>query len=426
MTRTAELAAINCTSCGAGLDVLGGGRVRVHICPYCGAELDAQDDYKVLRQYANMPRPDSPFRVGMTGALFDVDWTIIGTIGKTEAHLTWVEHQLYSPTHGYAWLVVDRGHMTFARRVRRTSTPPWMSEAWVESAEKPPGVRLNGDYYRYYETSDAEVTFLEGEFTWAPRKGDRGRTISSMSNDAMLDFSNTGLEREMYRSVYLDPQVTAAAFGLEEVDKPSGMHPLLPYQGGRNDRFMTRAAGFFALLCILALVGLATTGTKRTVFPEQVVPLLALPRSVTFDVADVERLVRVDLFGNPVNSWSFVEMEVIDPEEETLFETGRAMEYYNGRDSEGAWTEGRRDAQVRFRPTIPGTYTLVFHETEHERWISSGRPATQVRVTIDEGVRTSRWLLWLAMLFGISAIIPMARRWLHNARRWSGSDWNDD
>ncbi len=40
----ADVHKLNCTECGAGLDVLGGGRVKSHICSYCGAELDAQDD----------------------------------------------------------------------------------------------------------------------------------------------------------------------------------------------------------------------------------------------------------------------------------------------------------------------------------------------------------------------------------------------
>lgn len=426
MTRAAELTSINCQSCGAGLDVLGGGRVTVHVCSYCGAELNAQDDYKVLRTYANMKRPESPFRIGMSGELYGVTWTIIGTIGKTESVWNWVEHQLYSPTHGYAWLVVDRGHMTFSRRVRRTSTPPWMSERWVESAEEPPRVRLNGDSYKYYETSEAEVTFLEGEFTWAPRKGDRGKTISAMSDDAMLDYSVTGAEREMYRSVYLDAQATAAAFGIQEIDAPVGNHPLMPFKARKNDRFTMQFAMVFAVVSLVMLIGLALTGTKRTVLTEQVVPLVNLPISARFEVTDIDRLVQIDLFGNPVNAWSYVEMEVIDPEEETLFETGRSMEYYNGYDADGAWTEGRRDTQVRFRPTVSGTYTLTFHETEHERWRSSGSPATQVRLSVAEGVRTNRWLLALAVVFGVMAALPYGRRMLHRTRRWSGTDWSDD
>jgi hypothetical protein len=76
---------INCTSCGAGLSVLGGGRVRARVCEYCGAVLDAQHDFKVLATYRDMPRPSSPFRIGMEGEIDGVRWQVIGTLGRLES-----------------------------------------------------------------------------------------------------------------------------------------------------------------------------------------------------------------------------------------------------------------------------------------------------------------------------------------------------
>ena len=45
---TAKLRFINCTSCGASQNILGGGRVKVQVCPYCGSALDAQKDFRVI------------------------------------------------------------------------------------------------------------------------------------------------------------------------------------------------------------------------------------------------------------------------------------------------------------------------------------------------------------------------------------------
>ena len=61
---------INCTQCGAGLTVLGGGRVRTHVCSYCGAQLDVQDGFRVIAQFIDMERPKSPFDIGMEGELW--------------------------------------------------------------------------------------------------------------------------------------------------------------------------------------------------------------------------------------------------------------------------------------------------------------------------------------------------------------------
>ncbi len=71
MSAPDTLRSINCTSCGAGLSVLGGGRVAARGCEYCGALLDAQDNYKILEKYDKAPRPDSPISLGSLGELGD-------------------------------------------------------------------------------------------------------------------------------------------------------------------------------------------------------------------------------------------------------------------------------------------------------------------------------------------------------------------
>ena len=125
----AETLKLNCTQCGAGLDVLGGGRVKTHVCSYCGAELDAQDDYKVIQQFRDMKRPDTPFDLGMTGTLWGAEFTVIGTMAWAEYYAGkswhWVDHQIFSPTHGYAWLTVENGFVTFARKSREAFHARW-------------------------------------------------------------------------------------------------------------------------------------------------------------------------------------------------------------------------------------------------------------------------------------------------------------
>ena len=112
-TGETDVKRINCTQCGAGLNVLGGGRVRAHVCGYCGAEMDTQDNYKVLQQFKDMQRPSTPFEIGMEGEIDGVKMIIIGTIGKRESHFgrswNWVDHQVFSPTHGYGWLTWENG-----------------------------------------------------------------------------------------------------------------------------------------------------------------------------------------------------------------------------------------------------------------------------------------------------------------------------
>ncbi|MEC8014532.1 MAG: DUF4178 domain-containing protein, partial [Pseudomonadota bacterium] len=84
MSRAADLLAVNCTACGAGLDVLGGGRVIVHVCPYCGTALDAVEGYRALRKFNETPRPDTMLEIGQSGEIFGVRYTVIGLLQLEE------------------------------------------------------------------------------------------------------------------------------------------------------------------------------------------------------------------------------------------------------------------------------------------------------------------------------------------------------
>lgn len=438
MTRTGDLVSIDCTACGAGLDVLGGGRVVVHICPYCGTELDALDNYRTLRKLTEPKRLESPFwknpfRIGMSGQLFGVEHTIIGTLGMEERWdgrvWHWVEHQLYSPTHGYAWLSVENGHLVFSRRFRGSG---WMSTKSVETSEHRPIYRDRGTIYEYYETSSSQIIVAVGEFTWAPRLGETTTTVSAMAEDAMLDFSETGTEREIFRSVYLDRADVEEGFGISLGKSSRDIHPLQPFRRWVNFDFLRYSGYALALLCS-AIAWFFSILPGVSALPPTSVAVSELPLQIPFEVTETDRLARVRLTGNGVNSWSFVEMEVIGPDEEPLFETGRTVEYYVGRDSEGSWREGSNAASVRFIPSETGTYTLMLDVPEAAVWAdptdrSGARRAvaSSVTVSVEVGLSSGYWMVLLALGFALLAGYHDGRRWLHKTARWAGSDWTDE
>ena len=429
MTRKASLTAINCTACGAGLDVLGGGRVIRHICAYCGSELDAQDDYKVLRQFADMPRPDSPFAIGMQGRLYGVDWTIIGTLGLREDHAgqtwTWVEHQMFSPTHGYAWLVVEEGHTSFSRRQRHSPKPAFMGVGWVESAEQPPTVRLHGQTFRYFQTTESRITFAEGEFTWPPRIGETVTTVSALSERHMLDFTLSGTEREIYRSAFLRADETCAAFGLPaDALSPRGVHPLQPYERGPNAGFIKWTALTGALVALVLCLTYAFSPGTRVLEPVGVSER-RLPRTIDFEITQTDRLAGIVLTADVSNSWAYVEVELTDPEEVTLFEAGRTVEYYFGRDSEGSWSEGSRTSALYFHPTVPGRYEVTLSAAETGTW-SNGRAPRVITVSAYEGYASGVLPGLVALALALVSGFHWARRGWHEKRRWAQGDWSED
>ena len=50
----------------------------------------------------------------------------------------WVDHQIFSPTHGYAWLTVENGFVTFVRKSREAPYPSVVTEYQIENSENRP------------------------------------------------------------------------------------------------------------------------------------------------------------------------------------------------------------------------------------------------------------------------------------------------
>jgi hypothetical protein len=432
MTRTPELTSINCTSCGAGLDVLGGGRVVVKICEFCGSELDAQNNYKVLRKFAGLKRPNTPLSIGMRCRLYDVEFVIIGLIQHTERWegrtFTWIDHQLYSPTHGYAWLTLENDHLVFTRRYRGGG---WMSEHWVETAETRPSVRTSQGTYVYYETTHSSITYVEGEFTFSPKFGQRTVTISAMSDTAMMGFSQTGGEREAYRSIYVTKAEAEAAFGIPLDLKPYRVHPLQPFVAGRNFWFLLWSSFAFAVFCLVTALVLFQHG-GRNVLLNHVVGVSDVPAEVSIPLEADNRLVSINLIGDVHNSWAYLEMEMLDPNGQPVFETGRTIEFYSGRDSEGRWREGTPRTQFRFRPEVSGIHTLVMSVADQGLWQGRGvdrvpdQPVSRIRLDVRSGLFTGKWMAYLGAVFGALFLFQFGRKWLHRRARWSGTDWVDE
>lgn len=432
MTRNPELLSINCTSCGAGLDVLGGGRVVVQICPYCGAELDAQDNYRMLRQLKDQKRPHTPFSIGMTGSLFGVRFTVIGLIEHSERwggrFYTWIDHQLYSPTHGYAWLTLEAGHLTFSRRYRGRG---WISELWVETAETPPLVTTEDGRFKYYETTTSSITYVEGEFPWHPELGARTTTVSAMSDTAMLGFSTNGSERETYRSVYVPTEQAEAAFGVSLSLKPYRVHPLQPFVAGPNFNFLLFASLVFSLACLLMASALSLRSGHSVIYGETI-RADDLPVEMTIPLVADSQLTQISFDGDVMNSWAYLDLELLDPEGEPVFLAGRTIEAYSGRDADGTWREGNGRASLRFRPEKTGDYTLALEIPEQGLWRGVGvghvpnRPFNRLTVNVRSHLSSGIWALMLGGLFGLLFLYQFGRKWLHHKARWSGTDWVDE
>ncbi len=421
---TGEVTHLNCTQCGAGLDALGGGRVLTHICPYCGSELDAQDDYKVIAQFRDMERPETPFDIGQVGALWGVEFTVIGTMAWTEYHAGrswhWVDHQIYSPTHGYAWLTVEDGWVTFVRKTRDIPHPPYVSSSTIEHSENRPVVRLAGERFKYYASGRAKPTFIEGEFNFRPSMDETMDYVSFLGGDRMLDIISARNEREYELSLLPDQARLMESFSVPagRRPRPRGSHPLQVLSRSPLQLYLRNLTLIGATVSVVLAVMMM--GLGRTIAQSDGVSVrktIDLP----FTVTDGGKLTQITIWSNAYNSWAWFEAELTDAEGESVAEFENGVGYYKGSD----WSEGSQKAKTRLK--LPaGDYRLTLSMAESQIDWTGGRLASHMQATVYQGVANTMWLWGVAALLGTIGGAFLLDRVRHNARRWSGSDWSDD
>jgi hypothetical protein len=409
--RTGEksLTGINCTNCGAALELFGGHRVKSLTCRYCGSVMDSHDGYKVITQYREIARPEAPLGIGMQAVLKEVAFTVIGLIEYRmieEAELYgWVSFQLYSPTHGYAWLTWNDGHYVFSYRTRELPNP-----ALPDHLRRKATVSALGRVFRRFEGYDAWIHYVEGELTWIAKRDDRTRAVEAIDPPFLFSYEQTDDELEYSIGEYLEPAAVHDAFGLDPPPRPVGIHPAQPFRPGGFLLGLKKAGPVFAFLGLLGFIFVGIAGGGRQILESTVDGRNA--SSLPFMLSRPNQLLKLELATPVSNSWVYYDITVA-AEDEDVMALGKEISFYEGRDSGGYWSEGSTRATALFKLPAAGAYELQIDPVESE-----ATPPSNLSVTMYEGVFVKRYVVALLVL-GILATValPLARQRFER-RRW--------
>ncbi len=425
---TAEVRAINCTSCGAGQDILGGGRVQTFVCSYCGSALDAQDDFKVIKEHQTLDRPASGLALGDKGDINGVAFTVIGSVGWEETYghqrWLWVDHQIYSPTHGYAWITRENdGNYSYTRK-RRQQPHFWLTPGLVENAESRPVVWLQNQRYRYYETSSAQITFLEGAFNWQPELGQSRTVVSLMGEAELLSLSQSEHEREVEITRLLTEQ-ELASFDLPA--KPANPHAPLatPARWGHFGFALTT----MLLAAVLAAFGVAVFSNSEGRYLNKVqnVSLTELPVELPVDIPDSANLLWVGIDTGIRNAWIYVDLDLEPVADGVAQASGAEISYYTGRDSDGSWKEGSQFLSRTFTVAQPGPHVLTVSEAETGGAVNQKNMSEQkLSVVVRAKKSSGRPLMAVAGIFLLISGLIAAKEAFRKSRLLRGSDWTTE
>lgn len=216
---------LNCPQCAGPLSLTAPDEAHRVTCPNCCALLDVQN--RKLEYLSTLAPPQPPLRIplGTRGRLQDVDYTVIGYLRRSVTYdktYYWQEYLLYSPQHGFRWLIDSDDHWSFGK-------PVSVGEVTL-SGDK---VRYGGRDFRIFQSTAATVRQVWGEFFWKVKVGDSDGLKDYIAPPYSLSLE-TGAgadgisEINATLSVYLPHAEVEAAFRVQNLPRGWGVAPNQP------------------------------------------------------------------------------------------------------------------------------------------------------------------------------------------------------
>ena len=402
-TRTREILAVGCVSCGAVVDT-------------------ADQNHKLLSKA--LGTRDEKFTprlaLGSKGTLEGKPVEVIGFLVKESRvdgiAYDWREYLLAGANGTYRWLTEYDGHWNIADVL---SNPPATSGA-MELAD----VQFAGERFRHFSsTPAAEVIQVAGEFTWRVRRGETCRVADYVAPPLLLSREATDNDLNWSLATYVAPEVIGDAFKLPgRMIAPVGIYANQPNPWAETNRRV------WHLFWKLVLVALALQAFFYFVSSGKVLlrqdftfsPQMAEETVVTreFEVRERPRKITVRNATSLDNNWIGLDLMLVNKATGQAWPAARELAYYYGRDGGESWSEGNSSDEVVFLNIPPGTYYLTLDPD-----IAPEKPVP-VRDVVEVVAGGAGWSNF-AMVMVFLAFFPIFTRLRHaafEARRWAESD----
>lgn len=417
-----KLRSINCTQCGAPLELRGGHRVESITCGYCGSVLDSKDEFKILKKYTKQKSQTKLLiPLGTTGKIQDIQFTVIGVIKYSTFDSIWYEYSIFSPTHGYAWIEYDAGHFVFSRRVRD------LPSKRIVPVEKSTFTAKHMTF-KVFDSYTAKIDYVEGELTWVAQVGDKVSLIDAICPPYIFTQEKKEKELEYTLGEYLPAKEVYAAFKLKGTpEKPGEVHAAQPHVANPVFASINQAAKIFLPVSIVLLLTILVMGSGSVVVNSRLSSndYLQGAKKIPFTVSNPNKLLELELDLPLNNAWTWFDIEVLK-QGQALFSMNKQVSYYSGYEGGEHWSEGSQSASAYFKVPQAGDYELhIFGEGGTG---NSGSSAQQrdLSVTIREGVVVSRYFIIISILFLISLLLLPVSRKHFESKRWGDYEEDDD
>lgn len=413
--------AFDCPACGGSVQLRTAGRAVTAICSNCSSVIDvANDDLKIVATAQSATR-STPLAIGARGKLDGILWEVVGYARKTDETGTypWDEYLLFNPYHGFRFLSQEAGHWTLASVIKKNLVIRRSDTRLV----------FEKNEYKIFLRGISVVQYVQGEFYWRVRAGERWWTTEYICPPYLLSVEENGAGTEINFSLgrYVSRSEVIEAFKPETfLQWPSGVGACQPSPfDGKVWNLWKWAIGAVAAAFVLHLF-LTPTGNGRQAYSESL-SVQAVDKDKTYATRPFELqqsgAVQVVAYAPVNNDWVELNLALVEEgsnEQKTSFVP---IEYYSGIDADGPWSEGAQIEETYFSTVHKGVYRLLI-DTDAGAFARSAPAMARVQVT--EGVSGSGSFVIALLLLLIPPIIQSWRQSYFEERRWRESDFRPD
>lgn len=411
-------AAMGCPNCGGPLTLAVPDKTERVTCPFCNSLLDVnQGNLTFLKSLKPSPSPhEFILPIGAEGTFENVKQKIIGAVVRSVTFdgvkYFWHEYLLYNPGIGFRWLVHSDNHWNYVQPVNP-------ADVTVNEVGKPTAV-FNGTTFKIFQDAGAVVEYVKGEFYWRVSQGEAVRAVDYINAPLMLSMERGANEINWSLGSYKTNKEIEETFGVANLPKPWTVAPNQPFTGGF---YYTYGLIPLLLLFIVAVFMLPISGTKSTVLSQDIVlpPMTNATTAQTIFSQPFEikgnRNVRVTANTPGVdNSWVELDADLVNEQNSDVESVPINIEYYQGSDSDGAWTEGSKEQDATLSSIPGGKYTLRLAGS----WGNWQQPLP-LKVKIEQNVvRGVNFCCALVVLL-IIPLLAIFRKLTFESKRWSES-----
>jgi len=420
---TVEIKPFSCPSCGGSVTLNDPNKSVMMMCNYCGSAIDVTvEGTPQLLYKSDQKKLFCAINVGDKGKLHGIEYTVIGRVRYKEDMYFWDVLQLFNPVSGYAFLECSEGHWMFSRTLR---SPIKFDPRYASPGQR---VQYKGQTFKVFEKSTSHINYVEGELTWVARKNDVVHYMDAVAPPQMLSAEWTDKEMEWSLGSYVEKAELANAFkvDIKRFPKSSGVGAAQPFKISKDQKFRS-TFGLVATLTML-VVGFMSyflgESRKEVILTDTITHTFKSEQgwiSKPFTVPEGSHICELKIYnGRLSNSWVAFSVAILDENETVVLDADTEAEYYSGRDSDGAWTEGSRDDGTLLRLDGPHEYRLnVFGEA------SGNGVGNDTQITVTRGVIPKRYFLVGFVLMGLYPAWQITRKGAFEKARWPSDDDDD-